>query len=391
MSKHPTPQHYLIPAFVGFCVMALALGLGRFAYTPLLPEMARHHWFNETVASYIGATNFLGYVLGAIIAKRLTHYKPAIYWVKCSLLFCALSLAACIIHWDIAWLLVWRMIAGLSGALLMVLTPPVIYRATHKQHITLVSGIMFGGIGLGIIYGALITPALASYNISFTWTAIAVLGFLLASLSWFFLPNPPITLVPSTQLAKTKTQWHLPIALAFVAYCLFGYGAVPHLLYMVDYTETMLKSSIYLANLGWLIYGIGNTIGSPIFGYLSKHIGMKRCLIATYLIATLSISILFISHNPWIGLASFALNGIIANSIVSLTSSYLTTLAPHSQQTHLWGVFTVFAASAQTAAGALMAHWVSTQAGFNWMFLTASLAMLLAAVAILSAKKPLPH
>jgi predicted MFS family arabinose efflux permease len=391
MKHDNTQKSFLLPAFVGFCVMCLALGLGRFAYTPLLPEMVSKHWLSETIASYIGSANFLGYLIGALIAKRLTHYKPGTYWIKVSLLFCSLSLAACIIHWNITWLLIWRMIAGLSGSILMVLTPPVIYRATHKKHIALVSGIMFGGIGIGIIYGALLVPALEAYNISYTWLAIAIVGVLLMLFSWKNLPPANLELIHNPFSAQQKAKWHLPIILAFISYLLFGYGAVPHLLYMVDYMETMLKSSVYVANLGWLIYGIGNTIGSPIFGYCSRHWSIRKTLLLTYLIATISIAVLFTNHNPWIGLVSYALNGIVANSIVSLTSSYLTTLAPHSQQTHFWGIFTVFVALAQTSGSALMANWVGTQAGFNMMFLTTALAMLLAAIAVTWARKAPSH
>jgi len=377
---------YLVPAFVGFCVMCLALGLGRFAYTPILPEMVKHHWLSEKIASYIGAANFLGYLFGALIAKRLTHYKPAQFWIKSSALFCALSFVACTIHWNITWLLFWRLIAGLTGSILMVLTPPIVYQATHKQHISMVSGIMFGGIGVGIIYGALIVPALSSFNISFTWAAVALFGCLLMLFCWKYLPSPMSSL-QTKNLEHQKIQWHLPIILTFIAYSFFGYGGVPHLLFIVDYIEIMLKGTIYFANFGWLIYGIGNMVGSPLFGYLSKHIGIRRSLIITYFIATLSILILLSSHNPWIGIISFALNGIVANSIVSLTSSYLTTLAPHSQQTHYWGIFTVFAATAQTAGSTLMANWINSQAGFNLIFITSSLAMLFAAIAIIFARK----
>lgn len=382
-----TKPHYLLPAFVGFCIMCLALGLGRFAYTPLLPEMVAKHWLLETVASYIGSANFLGYLCGALIAKKLTDFKPGTFWIKVNICLCTLSLIACIIHMNAIWLLIWRIVAGVSGAILMVLTPPVIYRATHREHIGLVSGIMFGGIGIGIIYGALIIPALQHDNLDFTWAAIAAFGLILTIFSWVYLPNDQENLKKMASEPTTKTIWHLPIILAFIAYLFFGYGAVPHLLYMVDYMETMLKSSIYIANLGWLIYGIGNTIGSPIFGYLSKHFGIRRMLMVTYFIATISILILFSTHHPWIGLLSYAFNGIVANSIVSLTSSYLTTLAPHSKQTHFWGIFTVFVAVAQTSGSAIMANWVGSQAGFNVIFITSSLAMLLAAMAIFMTRR----
>lgn len=374
-------------AFTGFCIMCLALGLARFAYTPLLPIMVNKHWLTETVAGYIGSANFLGYLCGALIAKWLTRFQSSIFWIKFSLILCLLSLCACIIHWDTAWLLCWRTIAGLSGAVLMVLTPPVIYKGTHKHHIALVSGVMFGGIGMGIIYGALIVPALSTYSVTLIWATIAALGLLLTVYAWFNLPSAKPKPSKTALAQLPKATWSVPIILVFIAYLIFGYGAVPHLLYMVDYIEQGLNGSILIANIGWLIYGIGNTIGSPIFGYISKHIGMKKSLMITYLIASLSLFILFTTNHPWIGLVSYALNGIIANSIVSLTSSYLTQLGHHSQQTYYWGIFTVFVALTQTSGSAIMANWISSATGFQLMFFTSGVTMLMAALLIFFIKK----
>ena len=390
MNKENSSSPILMPALVGFCIMCLALGLGRFAYTPILPEMVQKHWLSQTMASYAGSANFLGYLLGAILAKRLTYYKPATFWIRSALVLCTLSLSACIIHWNFTWFLVWRIFSGLSGSILMVLTPPVIYQATKQHAISLVSGIMFGGIGIGIIFGALIVPILHVYSIDITWLAMAIFGLCLMLFSWIFLPHSKTSTQQVIEHTHQKIIWHWPITFCFIAYLLFGFGAVPHLLYMVDYIETNLKGSIYIANLGWLIYGIGNTIGSPIFGYVSKHISIRRALIMAYLIGSFSIIILFTCHQPWIGLVSYALNGIVANSIVSLTSSYLTTQAPSTHQTHYWSVFTVFIALTQTAGSAFMAHWISIQSGFNLMFFTASLAMCLAAMAIFITNKKIP-
>jgi predicted MFS family arabinose efflux permease len=366
--------------------MCVALGLGRFAYTPILPEMVQQHWLSQTMASYVGSANFFGYLFGAIIAKLLTRIKPETFWIRCSLVLCTISLCACIIPGNLTWFILWRMLAGLSGAILMVLTPSVIYRYCPTHHNAIVGGIMFGGIGVGIIFGALIVPALHAYPLTITWALISILAALLSWFAFIFLPHERFS-ASTTKQNHEKINWPWPIIFVFIAYVFFGFGAVPHLLYLVDYMETLLKSSIDIASLGWLFYGIGNTIGSPIFGYFSKHIGIRRALTLTYCIASFSIILLFACHQPWIALLSFAINGLVANSIVSLTSSYLNTLAPHTDQTHYWAFFTVFIALTQTSASAIMAHWVSTQSGFNFMFFTASLAMALAAILILITKK----
>lgn len=147
--------------------------------------------------------------------------------------------------------------------------------------------------------------------------------------------------------------------------------------------ELHLKATIYLANFGWLIYGVGNTIGSPIFGKISHHFSISKTLVLNFVIAAVSIAILFVFQSPWVGLVSFALNGIVANSFVSLTSSYLSKLAPLHQQTHFWSIFTIAVTISQACGSAIMAHWMSTTHGYEWMIGTCCGAMLLAAIMIL--------
>lgn len=359
----------LTPAWIGCCIMCLALGLGRFAYTPLLPEMIKHHWLTHTMAGYAGAANFLGYLFGALIASSLTTIKPGTFWIKLSLYLCVASLFSCTLHTYTYWLLWWRLISGISGALLMVLTPPVIYRSVNKNQIALTSGIMFSGIGLGIIISAVIIPIIANYSLSLTWLTVAAIGALLTAFALIGLPGTQPYQAEQPQQNQRESYFNKTIIFSLVAYLFFGFGSVPHLLYLVEYMELITKSSIVVANIGWLAYGVGNLIGSPMFGYLAKHTKKPiHTLLYAYCIAILSVLILFLSKHSSIIILSYALNGIIANSIVSLTSSLISIKAPPSKQTFLWGLFTIAAASMQALGSTMMVNLANSRIGFYWMF-----------------------
>ena len=57
--------HFLIG---GMLSLVIATGIGRFAYTPILPLMQKELSFSNTIAGYIASSNYLGYLLGAILA-----------------------------------------------------------------------------------------------------------------------------------------------------------------------------------------------------------------------------------------------------------------------------------------------------------------------------------
>lgn len=53
----------------------IAMGIGRFAYTPLLPLMQDALGYSEATAGYLPSSNYLGYLMGAILAGVLPLYK----------------------------------------------------------------------------------------------------------------------------------------------------------------------------------------------------------------------------------------------------------------------------------------------------------------------------
>ncbi len=70
----PSPLHFHTwwAALAGLCASLVGIGLGRFAYTPLIPALVAAGWFTPSQAVYLGAANLAGYLVGALAARRLT-------------------------------------------------------------------------------------------------------------------------------------------------------------------------------------------------------------------------------------------------------------------------------------------------------------------------------
>ncbi len=59
----------LLAAVSGMCAVFIGLGLGRFAYSPLVPAMVKAGWFTTTQAGHLIAINLIGYFLGALFLR----------------------------------------------------------------------------------------------------------------------------------------------------------------------------------------------------------------------------------------------------------------------------------------------------------------------------------
>src|SRR5699024_12328727 len=60
-----------IIAVAGLVALAVAMGIGRFAFTPILPMMVADAGLTVAAAGWLAAANYLGYFLGALCAPRL--------------------------------------------------------------------------------------------------------------------------------------------------------------------------------------------------------------------------------------------------------------------------------------------------------------------------------
>src|SRR4051812_26207871 len=107
-------------ALAGILSLAAAMGIGRFAFTPLLPLMIAEGQLDVASGGWIAAANYAGYLAGAVTASRLRWNSTRL--ATTALVLTAALTAAMALHLP-AWLwAVLRFAAGLSSAWAFVAT-----------------------------------------------------------------------------------------------------------------------------------------------------------------------------------------------------------------------------------------------------------------------------
>ncbi len=66
MARQSETVSPLLAALLGLSGLAVAMGIGRFAFTPMLPLMQMSELVTLQQGSYLASANYIGYLLGAV-------------------------------------------------------------------------------------------------------------------------------------------------------------------------------------------------------------------------------------------------------------------------------------------------------------------------------------
>ena len=146
------------PSFIAVCAagllaLAIAMGIGRFAFTPMLPLMIRAGSADVAAGGWLAAANYAGYLLGAITTARIPLTPQRIGQV--SLLAIVVSTAAMGWTGSVAIWLVLRFVAGVASAWALVSTSVWCLAWLARLGRPAGAGFLYAGVGVGIALAGL--------------------------------------------------------------------------------------------------------------------------------------------------------------------------------------------------------------------------------------------
>lgn len=140
-----------VPAAVGgLCAIAAGIGVGRFVYTPILPQMIGALGISKSQAGLIASANFLGYLIGALLAAMPTLPGSCRVWVLGALVASALTTAMMGVSDTMPVFLVLRLVGGIASAFVLILASTIVLEHLAELRRDGLSAIHFAGVGSGI-------------------------------------------------------------------------------------------------------------------------------------------------------------------------------------------------------------------------------------------------
>ena len=377
-------------------VLAILVGIGlsRFAYSPLIPAVIQEGWFSPSDAAYLGAANLAGYLIGALGGRRLAAWSSPTFALRLLMLLASVAFVASAFPVSFAWFFVWRLLSGITGGTLMVLAAPTVLPHVPANRRGLAAGIIFTGVGLGIILSGTLVPALLAEGLPTTWFVLAALSFAATGIAWFWWPaisaGAPGAGIASPSARELRQSGLIAV---YASYGLIALGLVPHMVFLVDYVARGLGQGIAVGGSYWVLFGIGALVGPLIAGRLADWFGFGPSLRAVLLLHIASAGLLAFDQST----ISLVISSVMVGSAVSgtvplvLGQTQQRVLSPDAQKA-AWGIATATFALGQAGGGYAYSYLFATTGGaFELLFILGSIALLLALlINLLAALSPLP-
>ncbi len=290
----------------GAAGLGAAMGIGRFAYTPILPLMTAQDVLTPQAAGTLATANYVGYLAGALAGTASPRLARSTVAWRTSLAVLVLTLAAMpLLPTTVGWLVL-RTVSGFASAVVFVIA--VNSMMDHlPPHLP---GWGFGGVGLGIaLSGALVLTMPAGAGWQSAWWTAAALAAVLGAGAWAMrgkarAADDSLRATAAPPAPRRPNRW---FAVLFVSYSLEGIGYIIAGTFLVAAIKQ--TSSGWLGSGAWLLVGLAAVPSAALWAWLCARWSHPRMLAGALLLQASGIALPALAPGPVAAIAGAILFG----------------------------------------------------------------------------------
>jgi predicted MFS family arabinose efflux permease len=291
--------------------LAVAMGLGRFAFTPMLPIMLHEGKLSLQGGGVLASLNYLGYFLGAVSCAAIAI--PARRMVRGGLVATALLLVGMgVLHGFIGWGVL-RTAAGVMSAWVFVFASGWGLRRLAETNSPTLAGVIYTGPGIGIAVTGLLGGALGRWGSEAGWIGLGLLAAALVALIWRVFDDgeapasggaaagaaaAPAFAAPAS--ARGDATWLVAL------YGLAGFGYIITATFLPVIARQALPGSTW-PDLFWPLFGLAIIPGALIGARAPQHWDNRLLLAGGYALQALGV----VLSVAWPTIGGFALGSLL--------------------------------------------------------------------------------
>lgn len=291
--------------------LSVAMGLGRFAFTPMLPIMLHEGKLELAAGGVLASLNYLGYFVGAVSCAAIGIKASSM--VRGGLLATAALLVGMgLLHSFTSWGIL-RTAAGVMSAWVFVFASGWGLRRLAETNSPTLAGVIYTGPGIGIAMTGLLGGALGRWGSEAGWIGLGLLAILLIAVIWRVfddaeqgpvggtaMPSPAAVRPNGSAADRSDAIWLVAL------YGLAGFGYIITATFLPVIARQALPGSSW-PNLFWPLFGLAIIPGALIGARAPSHWDNRLLLAVAYALQALGV----VLSVAWPTIGGFALGSLL--------------------------------------------------------------------------------
>jgi MFS family permease len=286
--------------------VAVAMGVGRFAFTPMLPLMTRDGLLDTSAGAWLASSNYLGYLLGALTVSRVRVSSRVLLPASLAGIV-AVTAAMGAGNVDmVAWLAL-RFAAGGFSAWAFVLTNAwALERLALAQRPDL-AGVVYAGVGLGIaLVGAFcVVAAGPGVPAQWLWLGLGALSAVAIAPPLLLRDGPRDTAAAAIRKQSAPTESSGGTSLV-ICYGLVGFGYILPATFLPALARDIVDDP-RIFGLAWPVFGIAAAFSTIVGARAFRHMNRLRVWAGCHLIMAAGV----VMPSVWLSPTSIAIAALL--------------------------------------------------------------------------------
>jgi predicted MFS family arabinose efflux permease len=366
-------------AVAGLLALAVGMGIGRFAFTPILPMMQEDAGVSIAMGGWLASANYVGYLLGALSVMGLR--MRATRAIRAGLVTIGLATLAMSLESGLVWWLVLRAIAGVASAWVLInVSAWCLERLAVLGRLGLTNTV-FAGVGAGIVLAGGLCLALmrAGAGSAGAWTLLGAISLALAIGTWpAFRRDAAVPANPDPGQAETRAvAWDRESLRLVLCYGAFGFGYIIPATFLPVMARQVIRDPAVFG-WSWPVFGAAAMGSTLAVAALRSFMSNRRLWIVSHLVMALGVALPVV----WSSIVAIMVAGLLVGGtfmVVTMVGMQEARSVAGARATGLMAALTSAFALGQIFGPIVVSYVVAAGGGFSTALLVAGSVLLLSA------------
>jgi len=271
-------------ALTGLAALAAAIGIGRFAFTPILPMMQEDAGVSVTAGGWLAAANYVGYLLGALSIVWLRI--PAATAIRVGLLTIGVvTIGMGLVAGFVSWAAL-RGLAGVASAWVLINASAWCLERLAPLRSPLLNGTVFAGVGVGIALTGAVCLGLMSVHASAAraWIVIGAIALVLAAGIWGAFGVGDRHPSRDTDAHRRRRAWGRGWTRLVLCYGAFGFGYIIPATFLPLMAKQVIRNPAVFG-WSWPVFGAAAAVSAVALGLLPRTTNRRAWIVGHLLMA----------------------------------------------------------------------------------------------------------